>query len=107
MNLAKKLSSVSFILPVLNEASSLESAVLSIFHQKGLENVDLEVILALGPSTDSTNTIAESKAKYPVKTVLNPTGKTPAGLNLAIAEASHDIIVRVDAHSVLSPATQP
>lgn len=105
MNLAKKLSSVSFILPVLNEASSLESAVLSIFHQKGLENVDLEVILALGPSTDSTNTIAESlKAKYPVKTVLNPTGKTPAGLNLAIAEASHDIIVRVDAHSVLSPS---
>lgn len=104
MNLAKKLSSVSFILPVLNEANSLESAVLSIFHQKGLENVDLEVILALGPSTDSTNTIAKSlKAKYPVKTVLNPTGKTPAGLNLAIAEASHDIIVRVDAHSVLSP----
>jgi glycosyltransferase involved in cell wall biosynthesis len=104
VNLAKKLSSVSFILPVLNEANSLESAVLSIFHQKGLENVDLEVILALGPSTDSTNTIAKSlKAKYPVKTVLNPTGKTPAGLNLAIAEASHDIIVRVDAHSVLSP----
>lgn len=100
----KKLSSVSFILPVLNEAKSLESAVLSIFDQKWLANTDIEVILALGPSTDSTNAVAERlKSKYPVKTVLNPTGKTPAGLNLAIAEAVNDIIVRVDAHSVLSP----
>ena len=33
----------------------------------------------------------------------NPTGKTPAGLNAAIKAAKHDVIVRVDAHSVLSP----
>ena len=91
-------------MPVLNEEKYLESAVTSIFEQKGLENTNIEVVLALGPSTDKTNTVAEAlKSRFPVKTVQNPTGKTPAGLNLAIAEAQYDVIVRVDAHSVLSP----
>ncbi|MFZ4064736.1 MAG: glycosyltransferase family 2 protein [Rhodoluna sp.] len=100
----KKLQTVSFIMPVLNEEKYLESAVKSIFEQKNLKTSDIQVILALGPSTDITNTIAESlKSQFPVKTVLNPTGKTPAGLNLAIGQADHEVIVRVDAHSVLSP----
>jgi len=91
-------------MPVLNEEKYLESAVTSIFEQKGLENTNIEVVLALGPSTDQTNTVAEAlKSRFPVKTVQNPTGKTPAGLNLAIAEAKYDVIVRVDAHSILSP----
>jgi len=91
-------------MPVLNEEKYLESAVTSIFEQKGLENANIEVVLALGPSTDQTNTVAEAlKSRFPVKTVQNPTGKTPAGLNLAIAEAKYDVIVRVDAHSILSP----
>lgn len=98
------LRSVSYIMPVLNEEKYLESAVTSIFEQKGLENTNIEVVLALGPSTDQTNTVAEAlKSRFPVKTVQNPTGKTPAGLNLAIAEAKYDVIVRVDAHSILSP----
>jgi len=91
-------------MPALNEEKYLESAVTSIFEQKGLENTNIEVVLALGPSTDKTNTVAEAlKSRFPVKTVQNPTGKTPAGLNLAIAEARYDVIVRVDAHSILSP----
>ena len=90
-------------MPVLNEETYLESAVTSIFEQKGLENANIEVVLALGPSTDNTNTVAEAlKSRFPVKTVQNPTGKTPAGLNIAIAEARYDVIVRVDAHSILS-----
>lgn len=82
----------------------MESAVRSIFEQKNIKTSDIQVILALGPSTDSTNSIAEGlKSQFPVKTVINPTGKTPAGLNLAISQADHEVIVRVDAHSVLSP----
>lgn len=103
-NQTKKLRTVSFIMPVLNEEQYLESAVRSIFEQKNIKNSDIQVILALGPSTDNTNSIAEGlKSQFPVKTVLNPTGKTPAGLNLAISQADHQVIVRVDAHSVLSP----
>ena len=91
-------------MPVLNEAAHLRSAVASIFKQHGLVAGQVEVILALGPSKDKTNQIAEALSKeYPVQLVLNPTGKTPVGLNLAIAKAKNNVVIRVDAHSVLSP----
>jgi glycosyltransferase involved in cell wall biosynthesis len=91
-------------MPVLNEEAYLYKAVASIFEQKGLIQGKTEVILALGPSTDRTNEIAESlKEKYPIQLVQNPTGKTAIGLNLAIKAANGDIVIRVDAHSDLSP----
>jgi glycosyltransferase involved in cell wall biosynthesis len=100
----KSLVSISFVMPVLNEEAHLRTAVSSIFEQKGLDHGQIEVILAIGPSTDGTKAIAESlKAQYPVTIVSNPTGKTPAGLNLAIKAAKNEVIVRVDAHSQLSP----
>ena len=90
-------------MPVLNEEKHLAAAVKSIFSQKGLDIAKSEVILALGPSTDDTNSVAQSlKAQYPVKLVQNPTGKTPSGLNAAIKAASNQVVVRVDAHSQLS-----
>jgi len=98
------LASISFVMPVLNEETHLRTAVSSIFEQKGVRKDQIEVILAIGPSTDRTKEIAEGlKAEYPVIIVDNPTGKTPAGLNLAIQAAKNDVIVRVDAHSELSP----
>ena len=100
----KDLTSISFILPVLNEENHLHQAVKSIFEQNGVINGEVEVILALGPSKDKTNEIAESlKLQYPIQLVQNPSGKTPRGLNLAIAAAKNDVIIRVDAHSQLSP----
>lgn len=95
-------------MPVLNEEKYLKAAVESIFSQfDALGNSkfgQIEVILALGTSVDKTDAVAaELASRLPVKIVANPTGKTAAGLNLAI-EASHsDVIVRVDAHSELSP----
>ena len=104
VNSVKPSSSISFIMPVLNEEAHLRKSVASIFEQKGLVAGQVEVILALGPSKDKTNQIADALSKeYPVQLVQNPTGKTPAGLNLAIAKAKHDVVIRVDAHSVLSP----
>lgn len=104
VNSVKPSSSISFIMPVLNEEAHLRSAVASIFEQQGLVEGQVEVILALGPSKDKTNEIAKALSKeYPVQLVQNPTGKTPAGLNLAIAKAKNDVVIRVDAHSVLSP----
>lgn len=104
MDQVRKLSTVSFVMPVLNEEKHLKSAVSSIFEQKGINKDQIEVVLALGPSTDTTNSVAEElKTLFPVKIVQNPTGKTPAGLNLAIKTAKNQVIVRVDAHSQLSP----
>ncbi len=91
-------------MPVLNEEAHLRKAVTSIFEQRGLDQGQIEVILAIGPSTDRTKEIAERlKTQYPVTIVDNPTGKTPSGLNLAIKAAKNEVIVRVDAHSQLSP----
>ncbi len=104
MNSDDQLTSISFIMPVLNEEQHLATAVSSIFDQKDLPKGQVEVILALGPSTDNTNKVAEAlNSQYPVQIVENPTGKTPAGLNLAIKAAKNQVIVRVDAHSQLSP----
>ena len=90
-------------MPVLNEERHLEHAVNAIFaqHYPG----PMEVCLALGPSTDATNDVAlRMQANEPrLRTVDNPTGKTPAALNAAIRATSGEVVVRVDGHSVLSP----
>ena len=90
---------ISVILPVLNEAKYLEEAVNAILDQDfdGL----LEIILAVGPSHDDTERIAKELAQKDARVVVvaNPTGRTAAGLNLAVAATRYSIIVRVDGHS--------
>ncbi|MFM7029700.1 MAG: glycosyltransferase family 2 protein [Micrococcales bacterium] len=96
------LRSVSYVMPVLNEEKYLETAVLSILQQEFEGPV--EVIIALGPSTDATDAIAENLAlSYPVTIVRNAAGTTSSGLNVAIAAAKNDVVVRVDAHAKLMP----
>jgi glycosyltransferase involved in cell wall biosynthesis len=91
--------SVSIIVPVLNEERHLRDAVEMILAQDYAG--PLEVVLALGPSKDRTDAVAaELAASDPrVRTVPNPTGKTPNGLNAAIAASRHEIIARVDGHA--------
>ena len=90
---------VSVILPVLNEEAHLEDSILAILSQD--YHGSFEVILALGPSRDGTNEIAAALAAKDarVKLVSNPTGKTAAGLNLAVAASQNPVIVRVDGHA--------
>ncbi|MEN9749823.1 MAG: hypothetical protein RL149_901 [Actinomycetota bacterium] len=97
---AKKfLPAVTVIMPVLNEESHLEASVESILSQTYPN--DVELILALGPSHDSTNAIAKQLAKKDkrIKLLDNPRGLTTVGLNAAVKIAKHDYIVRIDAHS--------
>ena len=90
---------VSIIVPVLQEADYLASAVAHLLEQD--YPGPMEIVLALGPSTDGTNAIAQHLAAADPRVVCvdNPTGRTPSGLNAAIAASHHDIIVRVDAHA--------
>jgi len=94
---------VSYVMPVLNEAGYLDAAVASILNQD--YPGETELILALGPSTDGTDALVEKlRAKEPrIRVVQNPGMDIPIGLNLAIAEARHPVIVRVDAHTELAP----
>ena len=93
------LPAISVILPVLNEESHLEGAVLSVLSQD--YRGPLEIILALGPSRDRTNEIAAKLASQDnrVKLLDSPTGKTAAGLNLALAATKSPVVVRVDGHA--------
>lgn len=90
-------------MPVLNEASHLEASVKSVLEQK--YSGELELILALGPSHDTTNEIAAALAKRDkrIKLLDNPRGLTTVGLNAAIKVAKHDYIIRIDAHSEPAP----
>jgi succinoglycan biosynthesis protein ExoA len=94
---------VSVIMPILNEERHLAEAVARVLDQD--YPGELEVVLAVGPSADRTEEIAAELAARDarVRVVDNPAGRTPHGLNAAIKASSHDIIVRVDGHGLLSP----
>ncbi|MGP5256863.1 glycosyltransferase family 2 protein [Glutamicibacter ardleyensis] len=92
---------VAYVMPVLNEADYLEEAVASILAQD--YEGDKELVLALGPSTDDTNLVAQRLAAQDSRITMvdNPQGRTPIALNLAIRNSIHPVVIRVDAHSEL------
>lgn len=92
---------VSVVMPVLNEERHLRTAVGHVLSQD--YDGEIELVVALGPSTDRTDEVAAeiSTADPRVRCVANPTGATGTGLNLAVAAARHDVIVRVDGHAML------
>lgn len=93
--------SVSVVVPVLNEERHLADAVAMILAQD--YPGPLDVVLALGPSTDATDAVAAALTSEPrVRTVANPSGRTPDGLNAAIGASDGEIVVRVDGHAELT-----
>ena len=96
--MAERGPSVSIVMPVLNEAAMLPECLESVVAQD-YPNIE-EIIIADGGSTDGTCEIAGRFEK--VKVVDNPRRNRPAGLNVAIAHASGEVIVRVDARTRLA-----
>lgn len=88
-------------MPVLNEERHLTQAVAGILAQEWPG--PLEVVIALGPSTDRTDEVARRLAAVDERIVLvpNPSGRTPSALNAAIGASRYEVIVRVDGHAVL------
>jgi glycosyltransferase involved in cell wall biosynthesis len=91
------------MMPVRNEQHHLAKAVESVLAQN--YPGQLEIVLAIGPSIDETSSVASELARNHagIKIIENPKGLTTVGLNLAIAKAAGEIIIRVDAHSELAP----
>ncbi len=97
------LKNISFVMPVRDEEKYLRTAVESVFAQAVPGG--MELILSVAPSKDQTMAIAkELQAEFGEKLqiVENPEGITPIALNLAIAKARYEVVLRVDAHSELS-----
>ncbi|MCL1838980.1 MAG: glycosyltransferase, partial [Propionibacteriaceae bacterium] len=82
---------ISYIMPVLNEAEYLETAVASIYMQK--YGGEREIILALGTSSDDTDVIAKRLAAHDsqLKLVQNPKNDVSIGLNLAIKASRYPV----------------
>jgi len=95
---------VSVVIPVRNEAGFIADLVGAVFAQDYPADC-LEVIVADGQSTDGTREILTLlQERHPLLIVLDNPGRiVPTGLNLAIARARGDVIVRIDGHAVISP----
>lgn len=95
---------VSIVMPCRNEAAHVEQAVGDALAQV-LHGFDIEVLVAVGPSTDGTRAIVEKLAQRDprVVPVENPAGVVPHGLNAAIRRSKGAFIVRMDAHSRYPP----
>jgi len=97
---------VSIIVPCYNEEATIRHLLDSILAQT-YPRGRMEVVIADGLSMDSTRmVILTFQREHPdlsVKVVENALHNIPSGLNLAINNASGEIIVRLDAHSVPIP----
>ncbi len=90
------------MMTVRDEEDHLREAVASVLAQDYPGG--LEVVLAVGPSRDRTREVADALAAEDARVVVvdNPTGRTPDGLNAAIAATRHGVVVRMDGHGALS-----
>ena len=86
---------VSLILPAMNEASSVDRTLQSVFAQTRKPD---EIVIGDGGSTDGTveRIRAFSPRGIPIKIQYENKGCIGAGRNVAIAAASHDVIAAAD-----------
>ena len=90
-------------MPVRNEQRHLTEAVEHVLAQD--YPAEVEVVLAVGPSRDATEQIAQrlAAADPRVTVVPNPSGLIPAANNVAIKASRHPIVARVDGHALIPP----
>lgn len=94
---------VSVVMPVRNEAAWIARSLDAVLRQE--YPIDrLEILIADGASDDATRAIIASlPGADRVRVLANPRRSQAAGLNLAIAAARGEIIMRVDGHTAIAP----
>ena len=92
---------VSVVVPCRNEASYVDAFLNSLLSQVLPEDLDVEILIADGASNDGTRQRLEQyRARHPRICILNnPKKIVSGGLNLAIARARGEIIIRMDVHA--------
>jgi glycosyltransferase involved in cell wall biosynthesis len=94
---------VSVVVPVRNEAGFIANLVGSILNQDYPRD-RIEVIVADGRSTDGTREILATLQPGDSRLIVidNPQRIVSTGLNLAIAQARGEVIVRIDGHALIA-----
>ncbi|WP_157913081.1 glycosyltransferase family 2 protein [Candidatus Promineifilum breve] len=100
----ENLPPVTVIMPVRNEAAYIERSLGAVLAQDYPSDC-LEILVVDGLSADGTREyVRAQQAAHPRLRLLdNPAGIVPPGLNIGIAQATGDIIVRVDGHCEIAP----
>jgi succinoglycan biosynthesis protein ExoA len=96
---------VSVLVPMRNEERYIEGCLRSLTAQD-YPHERFEVLVVDGASSDRSRELAQrfiGNGDQNLRLVDNPQRKTAAGLNLALAQASGEVIVRVDAHASVRP----
>ncbi|TAK12949.1 MAG: glycosyltransferase family 2 protein, partial [Anaerolineae bacterium] len=97
---------VSIIIPCYNEEKTI-GKLLAALHAQTTPHAEMEVVISDGRSEDATLAVIEAfRQSHPdltIEVIVNPGRSIPAALNLAIARARGEFIVRLDAHSVPHP----
>ena len=95
---------VSVIVPFLNEERHIERCVASIQAQSGLHD-GMEIIAVDGGSSDHSRALLEQlqEADSRIQVLDNPDRTAAAGLNVGLAKARGEFVLRVDAHSIIAP----
>ncbi|MEV4346463.1 bifunctional polysaccharide deacetylase/glycosyltransferase family 2 protein [Actinoplanes sp. NPDC049596] len=92
---------VSIIVPAFNEAATIGPAVRSLAlsaHPGGVE-----VVVVDDASTDGTADVVRKLGLSNVRVIRQPSGGKATALNTGVAFARHDLIVMVDADTVVEP----
>ncbi len=96
---------VSILIPVRNEERYIERCLYAISAQD-YARARFEVLVVDGMSSDETVRIVSrfaAESTLDVRLLRNPAAKTAAGLNIGLAAARGDVIVRIDGHAAVSP----
>ncbi|MFJ8165520.1 bifunctional polysaccharide deacetylase/glycosyltransferase family 2 protein [Streptomyces sp. NPDC096136] len=91
---------VSAVVPAHNEEATIASCVRALL-EGGCPNID--VVVVDDGSTDGTAAAALAVADPRVRVVTRPNRGKPAALNTGVAHAAHDVILMVDADTVIAP----
>ena len=88
-------------MPVLNEEKTIKRCVDALLHLD-YPRENIEIVVAIGPSTDNTNRILNDYAKKHnnIKLVQNPTGNTAIGRNLCIEHSTGDMLMNYSGHVI-------
>ena len=94
--------SVTVLMPVLNEAESIDAAIGAALAQT---HAPVEVLVIDGRSSDSTRAriLAIGARDSRVELLDNPAGGISAGLNIGLARARGEFAVRLDGHATVNP----
>jgi len=96
---------VSIIMPCYNEERFIQTALENLCNQYDKQNY--EIIIVDGHSTDRTREVikafAEKRPDVSLVLIDNPDRKIPKALNLGVAAAQGEFILRMDSHAAPSP----